>query len=164
MPIPQKKDKEKESDYMGRCMEFMKDEKYPQKQKVAICLNTYRNPKRKAKAEIELDINDKTVLNEEIKRNNQNIIEIDISETEAYQKTYKGKKRSELKDSDFLFPEDRSFPIKTAQDVRDAINNFGRMKKGISYEEFVKKLWQKAKSKGLESGIPDSTKEKYNLK
>jgi len=33
MPIPQRKDNEKQADYMGRCMEFIKDEKYPQKQK-----------------------------------------------------------------------------------------------------------------------------------
>jgi hypothetical protein len=34
----------------------MKDEKYPQKQKVAICLNTYSNPKKKSKAnEMEID-------------------------------------------------------------------------------------------------------------
>jgi hypothetical protein len=63
MPIPQKKDKEKQNDYMGRCMEFMKDEKYPQKQKVAICLNTYSNPKKKSKAAdrngIEIDFSDK---------------------------------------------------------------------------------------------------------
>ena len=63
MPIPQKKDKEKQNDYMGRCMEFMKDEKYPQKQKVAICLNTYSNPKKKSKAadrnSIEIDFSDK---------------------------------------------------------------------------------------------------------
>lgn len=91
-------------------------------------------------------------------------IEVDITETEAYQKKFGGKKRSELKDGDFLFPEDRSFPIMTTDDVRHAINNFGRMKKGMSYETFIHKLWQKAKSKGLESGIPDSTKEKYNLK
>ncbi len=62
MPIPQKKDKEKQDDYMGRCMEFMKDEKYPQKQKVAICLNTYSNPKDKSKAAdregIEIDFTD----------------------------------------------------------------------------------------------------------
>ena len=62
MPIPQKKDKEKQNDYMGRCMEFMKDEKYPQKQKVAICLNTYSNPKDKSKAAdregIEIDFTD----------------------------------------------------------------------------------------------------------
>jgi len=90
--------------------------------------------------------------------------EIDLTQTEAYQKTYKGSKRSELKDSDFLFPEDRSFPIVTTQDVRDAINNFGRMKKSMNYEAFIHKLWQKAKSKGLQSGIPESTREKYNLK
>jgi hypothetical protein len=63
MPIPQKKNKEKQNDYMGRCMEFMKDEKYPQKQKVAICLNTYSNPKKKSKAadrnSMEIDFTDK---------------------------------------------------------------------------------------------------------
>jgi hypothetical protein len=63
MPIPQKKDNEKQDKYMGRCMEFMKDEKYPQKQKVAICLNTYSNPKQKSKAadrnSIEIDFSDK---------------------------------------------------------------------------------------------------------
>jgi hypothetical protein len=94
----------------------------------------------------------------------QLVLELDITETDAYQKIYKNKKRSELKDSDFLFPEDRSFPLTTTQDVRDAINNFGRMKKVMSYESFIKKLWQKAKSKGLESGVPESTRKKYNLK
>jgi len=63
MPIPSKKDNEKQADYMGRCMEFMKDEKYPQKQKVAICLNTYSKPKQKSKAAerntIEIDFTDK---------------------------------------------------------------------------------------------------------
>jgi hypothetical protein len=93
-----------------------------------------------------------------------NYFEFDITETEAYQKTYKGKKRSALKDSDFLFPETRSFPIMSEQDVRDAISNFGRMKSNMSYETFVLKLWKKAKSKGLERGMPDSTKQKYNLK
>jgi hypothetical protein len=63
MPIPNPKDNEKQNKYMGRCMEFMKDEKYPQKQKVAICLNTYSNPKKKSKAadrdSIEIDFTDK---------------------------------------------------------------------------------------------------------
>ena len=63
VPIPEKKDNEKQNDYMGRCMDFMKDEKYPQKQKVAICLNTYSNPKKKSKASdrnsIEVDFSDK---------------------------------------------------------------------------------------------------------
>jgi hypothetical protein len=66
MPIPQPKDNEKQTDYMGRCMDFMTDEKYPQKQKVAICLNTYSNPKKKAKAnEIEID------FSEDIKKMNK---------------------------------------------------------------------------------------------
>ena len=63
VPIPEKKDNEKQNDYMGRCMSFMKDEKYAQKQKVAICLNTYSNPKKKSKAAdrngIEIDFTDK---------------------------------------------------------------------------------------------------------
>jgi hypothetical protein len=91
-------------------------------------------------------------------------LEFDITETEAYQNKYGGKKRSALKDSDFLFPETRSFPIMSEQDVRDAISNFGRMKSNMSYDTFIHKLWNKAKSKGLEGGMPTSTKEKYNLK
>lgn len=142
MPIPKPKKKEKEGDYMGRCMPAIKEEFTSQDQRVAVCLTTFRKGKKqKVKA-----------------------MEVDICDSEAYQKTYKGTKRSELKDSDFLFPEDRSFPLTTNKDVRDAINNFGRMKKAMSYESFIKKLWQKAKSKGLESGVPESTREKYNLK
>lgn len=89
MPIPEKKKNEKEGDYMGRCMEFMKDEKYPQKQKVAICLNTFRGPQKKTKAEIELDINNPD-LDIQNNFNKQRILEVDISETDAY----KNKKRT----------------------------------------------------------------------
>ena len=54
MPIPSPKDNEKQ------------DEKYPQKQKVAICLNTYSNPKKKSKAnEMEID------FSEDIKKMNK---------------------------------------------------------------------------------------------
>lgn len=42
------------------------------------------------------------------------------------QKTYSDRKRSELKESDFLFPEVCSFPIVSPQNVKDAISNFGR--------------------------------------
>lgn len=85
MPIPSKKNNEKEGDYMGRCMEFMKDEKYPQKQKVAICLNTFRGPQKKAKAEIELDINNKEITFEN-RADKIKTLEIDITETEAFKK------------------------------------------------------------------------------
>ena len=85
MPIPSPKDNEKQNDYMGRCMEFMKDEKYPQKQKVAICLNTFRGPQKKAKAEIELDINNKEITFEN-HASKIKTLEIDITETEAFKK------------------------------------------------------------------------------
>jgi DNA-binding ferritin-like protein len=62
MPIPQPKDNEKQADYMGRCMHKVNKDnpKMPNKQQVAICLNTYSNPKKKTKAnEIEVDFSDK---------------------------------------------------------------------------------------------------------
>ena len=90
-----------------------------------------------------------------------------VNETlsEAAQKTYKGQKRSDLKDSDFLFPETRSFPIVSPQDVRDAISNFGRMKGNMTYDAFIKKLYKKAKSKGADfvAAIPEKTKKEHNL-
>lgn len=59
MPIPQPKDNEKQGDYMGRCMDFLSKEDRtdrPQKQKVAICLNTFNAPKKKSKgANVEID-------------------------------------------------------------------------------------------------------------
>jgi len=68
MPIPQPKDNEKQNDYMGRCMhKINKDNpKMENKQQVAICLNTYSNPKKKSKAnEIEVD------FSEDIKNRNK---------------------------------------------------------------------------------------------
>jgi hypothetical protein len=61
MPIPQPKDNEKQSDYMGRCMHKVNKDnpKMENKQQVAICLNTYSNPKKKSKAnEIEIDFSE----------------------------------------------------------------------------------------------------------
>ena len=58
MPIPQPKDNEKQNDYMNRCMHKVNKDnpKMENKQQVAICLNTYSNPKKKSKAnEIEVD-------------------------------------------------------------------------------------------------------------
>jgi hypothetical protein len=82
------------------------------------------------------------------------------------QKTYKGQKRSELKDSDFLFPETRSFPIVSPQDVPDAISNYGRMKGQMSYNTFLKKLYNMAKRKGPEfvAALPEASKKQLNIK
>lgn len=87
-------------------------------------------------------------------------------ESVAEQKTYKGIKRSELKDSDFLFPETRSFPIVSPADVPDAISNFGRMKGTMSYDDFLKKLYNMAKRKGPEfvAALPKATKDKLGIK
>jgi len=87
-------------------------------------------------------------------------------ESDAAQKTYKGKKRSELKDSDFLFPETRSFPIVSPTDIPDAISNFGRMKGQMSYDAFLKKLYNFAKKKGPEfvAALPKATKDKLGVK
>lgn len=84
----------------------------------------------------------------------------------AYQKQYGGKKRSELKDSDFLFPETRSFPIVTPQDVKDAISNFGRYGGKMSYQAFLKRLYEFVKKKGSEfvNALPEASKEKLKLK
>jgi len=85
---------------------------------------------------------------------------------DAAQKTYKGIKRSDLKDSDFLFPETRSFPIVSPVDIPDAISNFGRMKGQMSYDAFLKKLYNMAKRKGPEfvAALPKATKEKLGIK
>lgn len=57
--MPQPKDNEKQGDYMGRCMDFLSKEERtdrPQKQKVAICLNTFNAPKKKSKGtNVEID-------------------------------------------------------------------------------------------------------------
>lgn len=89
---------------------------------------------------------------------------LDFSE-QIFAQKYGGKKRSELKDSDFLFPKDRSFPIVTPQDIRHAISNFGRMKSTMSYDEFIKKLYNFAKNKGkaFVDAIPESTKKEHKL-
>ena len=61
MPIPNPKDNEKKNDYMGRCMHFLNkkgETKRPQNQQVAICLNNFKGPKKKTKAEIEIDFSE----------------------------------------------------------------------------------------------------------
>jgi hypothetical protein len=90
---------------------------------------------------------------------------LDFSE-EIFAQKFGGKKRSELKDSDFLFPKDRSFPIVSPQDIPHAISNFGRMKSNMSYDEFLKKLYEFAKKKGqaFVDALPQASKEKLGIK
>jgi len=147
MPLPKPKDKEKKNDFVSRCITDLTDKKEfkTQDQRIAVCYSQYKDAK--AVAEEVIGSGDDECL------------------SFSYQKTYKGLKRSELKDSDFLFPDKRSFPIVSPEDVRDAINNFGRMSGDMPYETFIKKLYNKAKSKGSEfvNAIPQSTRDKYKL-
>jgi DNA repair exonuclease SbcCD ATPase subunit len=71
-----------------------------------------------------------------------------------------GKKRSKLKDSDFLDPKRRSFPVMSAQDVKDAVSSWGRYKGSMSFDEFKAKLTRRAKKIGAESALPKSWTEK----
>jgi hypothetical protein len=67
-----------------------------------------------------------------------------------------GKKRSALKDSDFLDPKRRSFPVMSAQDVKDAVSSWGRYKGSMSFDEFKAKLIRRAKKIGAENALPKS--------
>ena len=91
------------------------------------------------------------------------ILEVDISA--IAQKFFGGKKRSDLKDSDFLFPANRSFPIVTPEDVPDAVSSFGRMSGNMSYEEFKKKLVSFVKKKGAKfvAALPNTIKKEFDL-
>ena len=70
------------------------------------------------------------------------------------------KKRSELKDSDFLDPKRRSFPVLSARDVKNAVSSWGRYEGSMSFEEFKSKLIKRAKKIGAESALPKSWMEK----
>jgi hypothetical protein len=85
--------------------------------------------------------------------------------SEAAQKYFGGQKREDLDDSDFLFPENRSFPIVTPQDVPDAISNFGRKSGKMSYNAFLRRLVRFLKNKGPKfmSALPRVTKEKIKV-
>lgn len=98
----------------------------------------------------------------EVKRDGE-ILEVDIQK--AAQKYFGGQKRSDLKDSDFLFPSKRSFPIVTPADVPDAVSNFGRMSGNMSYDEFKNKLVSFVKKKGAKfvAALPNTIKKEFDL-
>ena len=99
----------------------------------------------------------------EVKKGGE-VLEVDIEE--AAQKFFGGKKRSNLKSSDFLFPAKRSFPIATPADVPDAVSNFGRMSGNMSYDEFKKKASQfrkKEKVPKFVAALPNTIKKEFDL-
>lgn len=74
------------------------------------------------------------------------------------QNTFGGVKRADLPDSAFVFPDERSFPVKTAQDVEDAVSSWGRYKGKHSFEEFKRRLKARAAAIGAESALPENWK------
>ena len=54
MPIPNPKLGEKENDFISRCMDSLKKEDMPNKQKVAICYDQYKRAKKSKAFEIDL--------------------------------------------------------------------------------------------------------------
>jgi len=155
MPLPLPKKSEKQGDFISRCAgnETMNKDFKDTKQRVAVCYSQWKKAKASASASVG-------------EGNNEVLINFECEEcVEAAQKTYSGKKRSELKDSDFLYPQERSFPIVSPADVKDAVNSFGRSK-GKNYEDFKRRLVRKVKSKGPEfvKALPQTIKEEYNIK
>lgn len=69
---------------------------------------------------------------------------------------YGGIRRSDLEDSDFVFPEERSFPVMTSKDVRDAVSSWGRYRGAASFDTFKKRLTALAKRKGFADALPAS--------
>ena len=71
-----------------------------------------------------------------------------------------GKKRSKLKDSDFLDPKNRSFPVMSCKNVSAAVSTWGMYKGPMSFETFKRKLTSRAKKLGCEGSLPKNWKEK----
>lgn len=69
-----------------------------------------------------------------------------------------GVDRDELKDSDFVFPDERKFPIVTPDDVPDAVSSWGRYKGSKSFDEFKSRLTALCRRKGASflAKLPES--------
>ena len=165
MPLPSPKGKEQKGDFVSRCVKFLNDNndlKNPQ-QRIAVCYHQW--DQAKASADIVVGSGDKETLFNISSRKEQEVFPAPKWAADAKGQRFGGKKRSELKDSDFLYPEDRSFPIVTPKDVHDAAKSFGRSK-GKNYEDFKKRLVSKARSKGpaFVAELPDTIKQENNIK
>ena len=155
MPLPNPKKNEKQGDFISRCAgnETMNKDFKDTKQRVAVCYSQWKKAKASAFASFG-------------EGENEVLFNLECPEcVEAAQKTYSGQKRGDLKDSDFLYPQERSFPIVTPADVKDAVNSFGRSK-GKNYEDFKRRLVRKVKSKGMEfvKALPQTIKDEYKIK
>tara|TARA_R110000824_G_scaffold7140_2_gene32427 strand:- start:369 stop:2384 length:2016 start_codon:yes stop_codon:yes gene_type:complete len=96
---------------------------------------------------------DKKQLKKE-KEELQYVIDWEEDEGAEDKNKYGGKTRSELKDSDFLDPTRRSFPVVNCQNVKDAVSTWGLYKGKMSFDTFKERLTKKAKKLGCESALP----------
>ncbi len=89
----------------------------------------------------------------------QYIIDWEEDQGAADENKYGGKTRSELKDSDFLDPARRSFPVVTCQNVKDAVSTWGMYKGKMSFDTFKSRLTKRAKKIGCEASLPQKWKD-----
>jgi len=75
-----------------------------------------------------------------------------------------GKKRSKLKDSDFLDPKRRSFPVMSCADVKDAVSSWGRYTGSMSFDTFKSKLKARANKLGCSGSLPEKWGEESKSK
>lgn len=66
--------------------------------------------------------------------------------------------RNKLKDSDFVFPDERAFPIVDGSDVEDAVSSWGRYRGEQSFDTFKSRLIALAKRKDLQDNLPEAWK------
>jgi hypothetical protein len=67
--------------------------------------------------------------------------------------------RNKLKDSDFVFPGERAFPIVDGSDVEDAVSSWGRYRGSESFDTFKQRLIALARRKNLEDKLPEAWKD-----
>jgi len=65
MPIPKVKNKEKRSEYVGRCVSAISSEYENNKQAVAICYNSFKEAKAAANGVVELGDDEMLLMKEE---------------------------------------------------------------------------------------------------
>jgi len=144
MPLPTPKKDEDGDKFMARCMDHHKSkEEFPNsQQRIAVCI-------QQSKADM-IGRADMAMQYEDAIYDDT----LDEFVSMSAQKTFKGKKRSELKDSDFLDSKRRSFPVVSCQDVKDAVSSWGRYTGSMSFDQFKEKLIRRAKKLGCEGSLP----------
>jgi hypothetical protein len=160
--MPDVADYKTEKDWMAACVPVRIDEGEEQDQAVAVCLNIWRN-RNKAAIDGYAPICDTCAA-----KVVPELWELTMTAVAPTPCIYCGSKtrslreyrkavdpnvgggvdREKLKDSSFVFPDERKFPIVTPGDVSDAVSSWGRYKGPKSFETFKSRLIALCKRKG----------------